>query len=67
MARTNPNRAFAVGLLTGREDARVEAAMQAACEAYAELARSSRSGSEAADTSGVKSASRRETRDRCEL
>lgn len=36
--RVNPKRAFAVGLLTGREDARIESAMPAACEAYAELA-----------------------------
>jgi triphosphatase len=37
--RSNPNRAFAAGLLTGREDARIEAAMRAATEAYADLSR----------------------------
>jgi triphosphatase len=37
--RTSPNRAFAAGLLTGREDARVEAAMTAATDAYADLRR----------------------------
>jgi CHAD domain-containing protein len=35
--RSNPKRAFAAGLLTGRENARFEAAMAAASEAYAEL------------------------------
>jgi CHAD domain-containing protein len=35
---SNPNRVFAAGLLTGREDARTEAAMKAATEAYADLA-----------------------------
>jgi triphosphatase len=35
--RTNPSRVFAAGLLTGREDARLEAAMTAATEAYADL------------------------------
>ena len=34
----NPSRVFAVGLLTGREDARKEAAMKAATEAYSDLA-----------------------------
>ena len=37
--RSNPNRAFAAGLLTGREDARIEVAMRAATEAYADLRR----------------------------
>ena len=36
-ARSNPNRAFAAGLLTGREDARIDAAMAAAKDAYADL------------------------------
>ncbi len=36
--RSSPNRVFAAGLLTGREDARKEAAMTAATEAYANLA-----------------------------
>jgi inorganic triphosphatase YgiF len=36
--RTNPSRDFAAGLLTGREDARKGAAMEAATSAYAELA-----------------------------
>ncbi len=35
--RSNPNRAFAAGLLTGREDARMEAAMATATEAYTNL------------------------------
>jgi CHAD domain-containing protein len=35
--RTNPSRVFAAGLLTGREDARMEAAMMATTEAYADL------------------------------
>jgi triphosphatase len=34
---SNPSRAFAAGLLTGREEARTEAAMKAATEAYADL------------------------------
>ncbi len=37
--RSNPSRVFAAGLLTGREDARKEAAMTAAKEAYADLAK----------------------------
>jgi triphosphatase len=37
--RSNPNRAFAAGLLTGREDARMDAAMTAATDAYADLAK----------------------------
>jgi triphosphatase len=37
--QTNPNRVFAAGLLNGREDARTEAVMTAATEAYAELAK----------------------------
>ena len=37
--RSNPNRAFAAGLLTGREDARIDAAMRAATDAYADLSR----------------------------
>jgi triphosphatase len=37
--RSNPKRAFAAGLLTGREDARIEAAMAAATQAYADLAK----------------------------
>jgi hypothetical protein len=37
--RSNPNRVFAAGLLTGREDARIEAALTTANEAYADLAR----------------------------
>jgi inorganic triphosphatase YgiF len=36
--RSNPSRVFAAGLLTGREDARVDPAMTAATEAYADLA-----------------------------
>jgi CHAD domain-containing protein len=36
--RSNPSRVFAAGLLTGREDARADAAMAAATEAYADLA-----------------------------
>ena len=35
--RSNPSRAFAAGLLTGREDARTEAAIAAANEAYLDL------------------------------
>jgi triphosphatase len=37
--RVNPSRVFAVGLLTGREDARMDAAMTAATDAYADLAK----------------------------
>jgi CHAD domain-containing protein len=37
--RANPSRVFAAGLLTGREDARIEAATKATTEAYADLAR----------------------------
>ncbi len=37
--RANPSRVFAAGLLTGREDARAEAAMKTATKAYAELAK----------------------------
>jgi len=37
--RSNPNRVFAAGLLTGREDARMDAAMTAATDAYADLAK----------------------------
>jgi inorganic triphosphatase YgiF len=37
--RSNPSRAFAAGLLTGREDARIETAMAAANEAYVDLAK----------------------------
>jgi triphosphatase len=37
--RSDPSRVFAAGLLTGREDARVEAAIAAANEAYLDLAR----------------------------
>ena len=37
--RSNPSRVFAAGLLTGREDARADAAMAAATEAYADLAK----------------------------
>ena len=35
--RSNQSRAFAAGLLTGREDARIEAAIRAANKAYADL------------------------------
>jgi triphosphatase len=35
--RSNPSRAFAAGLLTGRENARIEAATRAADEAYVDL------------------------------
>ena len=35
--RANPSRVFAAGLLTGREDARMEVAMTATTEAYADL------------------------------
>jgi hypothetical protein len=37
--RSTPTRAFAAGLLTGREDARIETAMAAATEAYADLSK----------------------------
>lgn len=37
--RSNPSRAFAAGLLTGLEDARIGAAMTAATEAYADFAK----------------------------
>jgi hypothetical protein len=37
--RSNHKRAFAAGLLTGREDARIDAAMAAATQAYADLAK----------------------------
>jgi CHAD domain-containing protein len=37
--RSNPSRLFAAGLLTGREDARNDAAMTTAAEAYAGLAK----------------------------
>ena len=37
--RSDPNRIFAAGLLTGREDARTEAAIAAATEAYGKLAK----------------------------
>ncbi len=37
--RANPHRVFAAGLLTGREDARVDAAMTEAADAYADLAK----------------------------
>jgi triphosphatase len=37
--RSDPSRAFAAGLLTGREDARIEAAIRTANEAYADLAK----------------------------
>jgi inorganic triphosphatase YgiF len=37
--RSNPSRAFAAGLLTGREDARIESAMAAANEAYLGLSK----------------------------
>jgi inorganic triphosphatase YgiF len=36
--RSSPSRVFAAGLLTGREDARIESAMTAAMKAYADLA-----------------------------
>jgi CHAD domain-containing protein len=36
--RASPNRAFAAGLLTGREDARVDAAMVAATDSYTAVA-----------------------------
>jgi hypothetical protein len=36
--RASPNRAFAAGLLTGREDARLDAAKAAATESYAVFA-----------------------------
>ncbi len=38
--QSNVKRAFAAGLLTGREDARIEVAMKIATDAYADLARS---------------------------
>jgi hypothetical protein len=37
--QSNPNWVFAAGLLTGREDARKDAAMKAATEAYTDLAK----------------------------
>jgi hypothetical protein len=37
--RSDPSRVFAAGLLAGREDARVEASITAANEAYLDLAR----------------------------
>jgi triphosphatase len=37
--RSNRSRVFAAGLLTGREDARIEAAMTAAAQAYTDLAK----------------------------
>jgi CHAD domain-containing protein len=37
--RSSRKRAFAAGLLTGREDARLDTAMAAAVQAYAELAK----------------------------
>ena len=37
--RSNPSRAFAAGLLTGLEDARIEAAMTVATEAYTDFAK----------------------------
>jgi triphosphatase len=37
--QSNLDRAFAAGLLTGREDAKIDAAMRTAMEAYAELAK----------------------------
>jgi triphosphatase len=37
--RSNPSRVFAAGLLTGREDARIESAMTMAIEAYGDLAK----------------------------
>jgi inorganic triphosphatase YgiF len=37
--RPNPSRVFAAGLLTGREDARKEAAMKTAIESFADLAK----------------------------
>jgi triphosphatase len=37
--RSNPSRVFAAGLLTGREDARMDTAMTAATQAYADLAK----------------------------
>jgi triphosphatase len=36
---SNPSQVFAAGLLTGREDARTEAAMKAATETYSDLAK----------------------------
>jgi len=35
--RSNPSRVFCAGLLTGREDARKDTAMNMAMDAYAEL------------------------------
>jgi hypothetical protein len=35
--RSNPSRVFCAGLLTGREDARKDTAMNTAMDAYAEL------------------------------
>jgi triphosphatase len=40
--RSNPSRIFAAGLLTGREDARIETAITAANEAYVDLAKTKR-------------------------
>ena len=37
--RSNPNRVFAAGLLTGREDARADSALMAAVKAYTDLAK----------------------------
>jgi len=37
--RAHPSRVFAAGLLTGREDARIEGVMTAAMDAYADLAK----------------------------
>ncbi len=37
--RSNPSRVFAAGLLTGREDARMDAAMTVATECYSDLAK----------------------------
>jgi hypothetical protein len=37
--RSSSSRIFAAGLLTGREEARIEAAMRVATEAYADLAK----------------------------
>ena len=37
--RSNPSRVFAAGLLTGREDARMDAAMTKVTDAYADLAK----------------------------
>ena len=40
--RSNPSRIFAAGLLTGRENARIETAITAANEAYVDLAKTKR-------------------------